>query len=148
MHDLPVTTPPDAAFGFANLLPEVPENAAYSPVFRYPWTTAVAALEAAPRGADSARRLRYVNPVTGGATMTLLDCSLMEIDAGRETAAFKTSSHSVVAVMEGRGSTRSDDATISWGPKDVFSVPSGQWVTYRAEERTRLFFTTDREVLR
>ncbi len=147
VHDLPPTTP-DASFAFANLLPEIPETAAYSPVFRYPWAAAAAAVAAAPRGADGARRLRYVNPVTGGATMTLLDCTLMEIEAGGETAPFYTSSHSVVTVVEGSGSTTSDGATIDWEAKDVFSLPSRQWVTHRANERTRLFFTTDREVLR
>jgi gentisate 1,2-dioxygenase len=147
VHDMPVRTP-DAAFAFANLLPEFPEGAASSPVFCYPWTTAAAALAAAPRGRDGARRLRYVNPATGGATMPLLDCSLIEIDGGRETAPFRTSSHSVVAVVEGHGSTTSDGTTIEWSPKDVFTLPSGQWMTHRAGERARLFITSDREILR
>ena len=147
VHDLPVRTP-DAAFAFANLLPEFPEGSAHSPVFCYPWTTAAAALAAAPRGRDGARRVRYINPATGGATMSLLDCSLIEIDAGRETAPFRTSSHAVVAVVEGHGSTTSDGATIEWAPKDVFSLPSGQWMSHRAGERARLFVATDREILR
>lgn len=147
VHDLPVRTP-DASFAFTNLLPEFPEGAAHSPVFCYPWSTAAAAVAAAPRGADGARRVRYVNPATGGATMSLLDCSLIEIEAGRETAPFRTSSHAVVAVVEGRGRTTSDGVTIDWAPRDVFSLPSGQWMSHRADERTRLFITTDREILR
>ncbi|HVA33296.1 MAG TPA: hypothetical protein VNG31_04050, partial [Candidatus Baltobacteraceae bacterium] len=95
-----------------------------------------------------ARRVRYVNPATGGATMSLLDCTLLEIDAGRETARFRTSSHAVCAVVEGTGRSQSGDSTIAWGPKDVFTLPSGQWITHRADARTRLFITTDREILR
>ena len=146
-HDVPALAP-DAAFAFANLLPEVPSAPPYSPVFRYPWATAAEALAVAPRSRDGARRLRYVNPVTGGATMSLLDCALIEIDAGLETAPFRTSSHAIVAVIDGRGRTQSDDAGISWGPKDLFTLPSGQWMTHRAEERTRLFIASDREILR
>lgn len=147
VHDLPVRTA-DTAFEFANVLPEMNDPTLHSPVFRYPWATAAAAVAAAPRGPDGARRVRYVNPATGGSTMSLLDCTLLEIDAGRETAAFRTSSHAVVAVVEGHGSTQSDDASITWGPKDVFSLPSGQWMTHHAAERARLFITTDREILR
>jgi gentisate 1,2-dioxygenase len=146
-HDVPARTPDDA-FGYANLLPVAPDPMQQSPVFRYPWSTAAAALAAAPRGADGARRVRYVNPATGGATMTLLDCTLLEIDDGRDTAPFRTSSHSVCTVVEGTGTTTSGDATIAWGPKDVFTLPSDQWSTHHANERVRLFITTDREILR
>jgi gentisate 1,2-dioxygenase len=146
-HDVPVRTA-DAAFAFANLLPDVGDPTLHSPVFRYSWASAAAAVSAAPRGRDGARRVRYVNPATGGATMSLLDCTLMEIDAGQTTIGFRTSSHSVVAVVEGSGHSTSGDTTIAWGPKDVFTLPSGAWVTHQASERTRLFVTTDREILR
>jgi gentisate 1,2-dioxygenase len=147
VHDVPARTP-DAAYAFANLLPETPDPTLHSPVFRYPWATAEAALAAAPRGLDGARRVRYVNPATGGATMSLLDCTLLEIDAGRETAPFRTSSHAVCAVLEGSGQSTSGETTVAWGPKDVFTLPSGQWMTHHANERARLFITTDREILR
>ena len=146
-RDVPGRTHDDA-FAFANLLPETGDPIGNSPVFRYPWTTAAAAVSAAPRARDGARRVRYINPATGGATMSLLDCTLMELEAGQETIAFRTSSHSVCAVAEGGGTTTSGDATIAWGAKDVFALPSGQWVTHRATARTRIFVTTDREILR
>jgi len=117
-------------------------------VFCYPWATAAAAVAVAPRGPDGARRVRYVNPATGGSTMSLLDCLLVQIDAGRDTAPFRTSSHSVCVVVEGSGRTTSGDTTIAWNPKDVFTLPSGQWHTHHADERTRIFITTDREILR
>jgi gentisate 1,2-dioxygenase len=146
-HDVPARTP-DAAFAFANVVPVTADPTLHSPVFRYPWADAAAAVAVAPRGRDGARRVRYVNPATGGAAMSLLDCTLMEIEAGNPTIAFRTSSHSVCAVVEGRGTTASDGSEISWGPKDVFALPSGQWVIHRAAERARIFVTTDREILR
>jgi gentisate 1,2-dioxygenase len=147
VRNVPARTP-DAAYGFANLLPEAADPTLHSPVFRYPWTTAAAAVAAAPRGPDGARRVRYINPATGGSTMSLLDCTLVEIDAGRETAPFRTSSHAVCVAVEGSGRSRSGETTIAWGPKDVFTLPSGQWMTHYATERTRLFITSDREILR
>jgi gentisate 1,2-dioxygenase len=146
-HDMPVRTP-DAAFAFANLLPEMSDPVLNSPVFRYPWVAASAAVAAAPRGPDGARRVRYVNPATGGATMSLLDCVLIEIDGGRSTTPFRTSSHAVCTIVEGAGSTTSGATTIAWESKDVFTLPSGQWVSHQASERTRIFVTTDREILR
>lgn len=127
---------------------DVPEPGPASPAFRFPWAAAAAALETAPRSADGSRRLHYADPASGGATMSLLDCYLIEIDAGAETVPLRTSSHAVCAVMEGHGSTRAGDATIAWGPKDVFSLPSGLWTSHRAERRVRLFMATDREILR
>ena len=54
----------------------------------------------------------------------------------------------MVAVIEGHGRTQSDGNSVSWGPKDIFTLPSGQWMTHRADERARLFLTSDREILR
>jgi gentisate 1,2-dioxygenase len=146
-HHVPARTGDDA-FAFANLLPDSGDPTLHSPVFRYPWSTAVAAVSAAPRARDGARRIRYINPATGGATMSLLDCTLMQLDAGQETLAFRTSSHSVCAVVEGSGSTTCGDTTIAWGEKDVFALPNREWVTHRATGRARIFVTTDREILR
>src|SRR5262249_56857051 len=60
----------DAAFAVANVVPDtnVPTRD-YSPVFRYPYATAVAAVAAAPPARDGSRRVRYVNPLTGGSGM-------------------------------------------------------------------------------
>src|SRR6516164_2491070 len=41
----------------------------YSPVFRYPYATAAAAVAVAPSARDGSRRVRYVNPLTGGSAM-------------------------------------------------------------------------------
>ena len=52
-------------------------------------------------------------------------------------------------VVEGHGTSRIGDQTLSWGPKDVFSIPHGNWVTHFAEGvPARLFVVTDRDVLR
>ena len=57
----------DAAFAVANVVPDTSyATKDYSPVFRYPYATASAAVAAAPPARDGSRRVRYINPLTGG----------------------------------------------------------------------------------
>ena len=147
-HDIP-TLPDDSAFAFPNIVPELSELATpFSPVFRYPWGAASKAVRTAPKAKDGARRVRYVNPTTGGPVMPLMDCYLTEVDKGTETVRFRTTANSVFYVCEGRGTTRVGEDTLTWDAKDVFSVPHGNWVTHRADETATLFVVTDRDALR
>ncbi len=147
-HDVP-TAADDAAYAFANIVPELGgETPAFSPVFRYPWATAREAVRAAPYGKDGARRVRYVNPLTGGSTMPLMDCYLMQIDKGSETIRFRTTANAVCLVCEGSGTTRVGEDTVSWNAHDVFSLPHGNWITHRANETATLFLVSDRDALR
>jgi gentisate 1,2-dioxygenase len=146
-HDVPKVTD-DAAFAFPNLVPEIGDPPAFSPVFRYPWAAASAAVRAAPAWKDGARRVRYVNPVTGGPVMPLLDCYLTQIDKGSETVRYRTTSNAVCFVCEGRGASRVGEDAVTWEAKDVFSLPHGNWITHKADETATLFIVTDRDALR
>ena len=147
-HDM-VALPPDAAFAAAGLAPDAPGAKAYSPLFRYPWDIAGKALDALPAESDGSRRLRYTNPLTGGAIMATIDCYLLGLSSGVETAAYRTNSNCVCVVMDGEGQSRVGEETITWGPKDVFALPHGQWITHKATSgKPRLFQITDRELLR
>ncbi len=143
-HDVP-QLPPEEAFAFANVVPDVPRSTV-SPVFRYPYASARAALEVAPRARDGSRRVRYVNPLTGGPVMPFLDCYLVRLDAGQSTHAFTTSAHAVCTVLEGRGSTTAGSTTIEWEPRDIFSLPHGSPIVHHSEETVYLFLVTDREL--
>jgi gentisate 1,2-dioxygenase len=147
-HDLPNLTD-DAAFAVANIVPDFGDQApAFSPVFRYPWAAAHKAVRLAPKRKDGSRRVRYVNPITGGSTMPLMDCYLTQIDKGTETVRFRTTSNAVCLVCEGHGTTRVGEDTLSWEPHDVFSLPHGNWITHKADETATLFVVTDRDALR
>ncbi len=148
-HDLPGHAD-DAAFAMPAIVPELADPPpAHSPVFRYPWGEAARAVAAAPRWTDGTRRVRYVNPLTGGAVMPLLDCYVTQIEPGAETIPFRSTGNAVAAVVEGRGSTRIGEKTLRWGQKDVFSMPHGNWIAHTAEGGpARLFVVSDREVLR
>jgi gentisate 1,2-dioxygenase len=147
-HDVPAYAG-DAAFAVPNMVPVADGAPAFSPVFRYPRHQAVAAVAAAPPWKDGTRRARYANPQTGGAAMSLLDCHLVQVDGGAETIPFRSTSSAVCVVCEGSGTSRIGDETLSWGPRDIFTLPHGNWITHRADgDRALLFAVTDREVLR
>jgi gentisate 1,2-dioxygenase len=147
-HDVPKRFA-DELFACANIVPDIGEDPVHSPVFRYPWKAASVAVAAAPVGKDGMRRVRYVNPLTGGSSMTLIDSTLVQIDPHVATVPFRTTSHAVCAVVEGTGSTRAGDDEFSWGPRDIFALPSGSWISHRAGDKpARIFMASDREVLR
>ena len=64
---------PDAAFSGAGLVPQVDAApVSYSPMFRYPWTRTMEALDDAPEANDRSRRIRYTNPVDGGPALPVV----------------------------------------------------------------------------
>jgi gentisate 1,2-dioxygenase len=148
VHDVK-QQPPDAAFTNPNVVPDITDPG-YSPIFRYPLADAVAALQHATAGRDRVRRVRYVNPLTGGAVMSLLDCYLIELDPGVDTVAMRTTANAVCAVVSGHGTTHVNDDAFNWEARDVITLPHGTWIRHRAEGRepARLFVATDREVYR
>jgi gentisate 1,2-dioxygenase len=141
-------TVPDVAFAAAGMMPAAqPENPRHSPVFRYPYAPAAAAVKTAPRVRDGSRRVRYANPTTGGPAMALMDHQLMQLDPGTVTIPFRTTCSSVCVVVEGEGVSIIGSETFRWGPKDVFTLPQGNWIVHRAgSELARLFVYSDREV--
>jgi len=147
--DFPKTAD-DGAFAVPNIVPELSgAPSPYSPVFRYPWSASQAALRSAPLARDGSRKIRYVNPLTGGPVMSLVDCYMSRIEAGAETIPYRTTSNAVGVVVEGAGSSHVGNETFAWQPKDIFSMPHGNWVSHRCEgDSAILFVVTDREVLR
>jgi gentisate 1,2-dioxygenase len=139
----------DAAFTSSLMLPDTgPQASSFSPVFRYPWAQAREAVAAAPLARDRSRRVRYADPQTGGPVMRFLDCYLVQVDKGATTIPFRTSAQSVCTVVEGRGHSRIGEQEVAWGPRDVFNLPHGNWISHVAQETARLFIVTDREVYR
>jgi gentisate 1,2-dioxygenase len=146
-HDVP-ELPADADFAVANMLPEMPAARSHSPVFRYPLDAAIRAAAAASVSADGARRVRYVNPQTGGPVLPFLDCWLIKIEAGTTTLQVRTNTHAVCAVVEGAGETRIGQQTIAWERNDVFSLPHDVPIVHTAHHDALLFLVSDRELYR
>jgi gentisate 1,2-dioxygenase len=123
----------DAAFAVANVVPDTSyATREYSPVFRYPYASTAAAVAAAPRARDGSRRVRYVNPLTGGPGMALMDCFLVQFDPGASTLPFRTTANSVCCVVEGSGESQVGNETIRWRKRDIFTLPQGNRIVHQA----------------
>ena len=80
--------------------------------------------------------------------MALMDHQLVQLDPDVATIPFRSTSNAIAVAVEGHGTSSIGDRVFAWGPKDVFTMPSGNWITHRTgAERGRLFIYSDREVL-
>jgi len=137
------------AYAQAGLTPAIPRSGApHSPMFRYPWTSVLAALDAAPDHADSSRRVHYTNPVDGGPVMPTMDCYAWRLTCGANTAPYRSTANTVCLAIDGEGTSSIGGETFEWKKHDVFTVPHWNWASHRARSSTAdLFMFTDREVL-
>jgi hypothetical protein len=149
MSDTPATMP-DAAFAAPNIVPyETTGRSTHSPVFRYPYADAVRALAHAPASPDGARRVRYINPLTGAGAMPLLDTTMIQFDAGVRTLPVRSNANLVCTVVDGHGESRIGDQVLAWAPRDTFTIPQHHWATHRSlDGAARLFIVSDADVLR
>jgi len=147
VNDAPETVP-DAAFAVANVVPDTDYSTKeYSPVFRYPYASTAAAVAAAPPARDGSRRVRYINPLTGGTSMALIDCFLVQLDAGTTTIPFRTNATSVCCVVEGEGESEVGNTMVRWKKRDIFTLPQGNRIVHRSSGGTaRLFQVSDRDI--
>lgn len=147
--DMPEVVPDGAlsAVGFlpASALPQ----ANHSPVFRYPYLEAKKALASTPCAADGSRTIRYSNPMTGGQAQALLDCTLMALEQGKETARSRSNASAACVVVAGSGRSRIGDKVIAWQERDFFTIPQGNVASHLATSaEAHLFILSDRDVMR
>lgn len=94
------------------------------PLLRFPWSRTEKALNdlAAYGGAESVE-MDYVNPETGDDLLPTLGFTALMLRPGEKLSPAFTSASAVFHVVKGKGSTRVNGESFSWGPKDTFSVP-------------------------
>ena len=114
---------------------------------RYPYEAAAAADSHASLGPDRSRRVRYINPLTGGRAMSIIDSQLVQLDPRASTRRCRTSSSAVACVVEGSGESRIGEQMISWRPQDIFTLPQGAWISHSSHETARLFIASDRDLI-
>ena len=149
----PVTRPEGAAeveFG-SNMLPMDQEfGSQTSPIFNYPYSHTRDALEAAKQrdewDACHGLKLKFSNPETGDFAMPTIGTFIQLLPKGFKTARYRSTDATVFAAIEGKGRSRIGDQTFEWGPRDLFVVPSWQWVTHEADADSVLFSFSDRPV--
>ena len=136
----------------ANMLPVEHKPArgatAPSPVFNYPYSRSREALQQlyknGPIDPHHGVKLQYVNPMTGGYPLPTIAAFLQLLPKGFAGKAYRSTDSTIYSVVEGRGKSRIGSKTLSWGPKDIFVVPSWQPVSHEASDEAVLFSASDR----
>lgn len=134
-----------------NLLPvDLRRASKTSPVFSYPYSHTREALENAKVRNEwdpcHGLKLRYTNPVTGEFAMPTIGTFIQLLPKGLTTARYRSTDATIFAPIEGKGRSRIGDTAFEWGPRDIFVVPSWQWVTHEADDDAVLFSFSDRPV--
>jgi gentisate 1,2-dioxygenase len=125
-----------------------------SPIFTYPYARSREALDTlarqAPLDAWDGVKLRYVNPLTGGAPMPTMATFLQLLPKGLRTQPARQTDGAVYSVVEGRGRARIGDGatalSFEFAARDLFVVPSWQRLVLEALDECVLFSFSDRPV--
>ncbi|MEM7443315.1 MAG: gentisate 1,2-dioxygenase [Pseudomonadota bacterium] len=121
-----------------------------SPVFNYPYERSREVLETLRNTQDwdpcHGLKMRYINPTTGDWAMPTIGTSLQLLPKGFASAPYQSTDGTVFAVVEGDGRVEIGDASFTFGPRDVFVVPSWYRVRFETDNDTVLFSYSDRPV--
>jgi|CXWL01.1.fsa_nt_gi gentisate 1,2-dioxygenase len=149
----PVSRPEgDAWFRYgSNMLPlEHKPKGLAAPVFNYPYSRSRTVLDELSRNGPidpcHGVKLQYVNPATGGYPIPTIAAFMQLLPKGFSGAAYRSTDATVYSVVEGRGRSRVGSETFTWGPRDVFVVPSWCPVAHEASDEAVLFSASDRAV--
>jgi gentisate 1,2-dioxygenase len=132
----------------ASLLPIDYAPSQRPPMLSYPYSRSREALDRLGRNgpvhASHGVKMRYVNPATGGYPMPTIGAFLQLLPAGYEGVPYRATDATVFCVAEGEGRSRLAEQTLTWGPHDIFVVPSWQPVSHAATSEAVLFSFSDR----
>ena len=78
--------------------------------------------------------------------MATIGTFLQMLPAKFSGAPYRSTDATVYCVKEGRGKSKIGDQVFSWGPRDIFVVPSWTPVAHEASEQAILFSASDRPV--
>jgi gentisate 1,2-dioxygenase len=124
--------------------------------FHYKWRDTERALRALAQSAASRDRydgwlLEYRNPLTGGPTMTTIQCAVQLLSPADQTEAHRHTSTVIYHVFRGKGATEIGERRFEWEEGDSFVVPL--WHVHRHLNRSPsdeaiLFSMSDAPVLK
>ena len=125
-------------------------TSATSPIFSYPYERSREALARLqrdePADAWQGWKLRYINPLTGGAPMPTMATYLQLLPRGFAGRRHRATDGAVYSVVEGRGTADIDGQRFAFQPQDTFVVPSWAALRLEASEDAVLFSFSDRPV--
>lgn len=113
--------------------------------YRYDGVATRRMLDAVAPKADGVRMARYINPDTGGAVMSTLDCYAMRLARGAASRAERTTFNVVCLVVDGEGRSTIGDVRFEWRKHDVLTIPHWTWATHEATSaNAQMLLVTDR----
>ncbi len=139
-----------ARYGSGLLPVEAPSGPA-SPVFSFPYARTREALDRLREGAATVDachgiRMKYANPLDGGYALPTIAAFIQLLPRGFRGAAHRSTDATVVCVAEGEGRTEVGEETFTWGPRDIFVIPSWRPRRHEVDEEAVLFSFSDRAV--
>jgi len=124
--------------------------------FHYKWRDTERTVRALAQSATARDRfdgdlLEFRNPLTGGPTMTTIQCAVQLLSPGHETERHRHTSTVIYHVFRGKGATEIGERCFDWEQGDSFVVPL--WYGHRHLNRSSsddaiLFSMSDAPVLR
>jgi gentisate 1,2-dioxygenase len=122
-----------------------------SPIFNYPYARSREALDTLRRQEEidawTGVKLRYINPLTGGAPMPTIGACMQLLPAGFRGLPHRSTDGAVYSVVEGSGSATIGGQRFDFAPRDTFVVPSWATLVLDAPGDVVLFSFSDRPVL-
>lgn len=141
-------------FRWGKLRPTNAEKSVPStPPYRYEWDKAYESLRTFEDSEEDydphdGYSLEYVDPETGGSTLTALSLRLQKLPPGVELDAHRHSSTELFHVFRGSGHTTVGEETYEWERGDSLVVPPNESHHHEAaDEETILFTISDQPVL-
>ena len=139
-----------ARYGCGLLPVEASSGGPASPVFSFPYARTREALDRlrASAAVDACHgiRMKYANPLDGGYALPTIATFIQLLPRGFRGAAHRSTDATVFCVAEGEGRTEAGEETFTWGPRDVFVIPSWCPRRHEVEEEAVLFSFSDRVV--
>jgi gentisate 1,2-dioxygenase len=118
-----------------------------SPVINYTYARTRPILERLKKAGDIDKRhgarVRYSNPINGGHVMPTMGAHLALLPAGFKGEPYRSTDGTIFVCVEGGGTTTVDGEVMTWGPNDVFVVPSWKRYSHNAPQESVLFSISD-----
>jgi gentisate 1,2-dioxygenase len=89
-------------------------------------------------------RVRYANPITGGAVLPTMGANLAMLPKGFRGEPYRSTDGAIFVCAEGQGTTEVEGRVLAWGPNDVFVVPPWKRYAHSAAKQSVLFSISDR----
>ena len=136
------------AFFGSGVLPDgAPIELKRSPVINYTYARTRPILDRLRKSGDIDKshgvRVRYANPINGGPVLPTMGANLALLPKGFKGEKYRATDGTIFVCTEGGGTTKVEDATLEWGPNDVFVVPPWKRYSHQTTKDSVLFSISD-----